>query len=587
MPGYIGSIGQNPSLERTENMEGAHRTILEVFDQGSGTWQGAEIEIRYGGSNGKDVLPFTPDKVHYIVGEVRLDRNELLTKELNVIYPDVRVGMPDIHLLMYAYLAWGEACLKKIAGDFSFAVWNAEEKTLFAARDHFGVIPFYYHVDETDFYFTNFYNTFRNIPSATLGLSPSALQNYVVMGLDANFSQTLYERIKKLPPAHYLHYKEGKIETQRYWHPQRKVQTLKLEEYITRFRALLKNAVSDRIRTKGIATHLSGGMDSSSVTALAKSTLESKFPKDYDLQAFTTTFTHLISEREGQYAHIVASHVQVAHQLFYIDKLKESQTKAQDIPYMEPRGNPQASSDLLIMREAEKRNLPVILTGFGSDALFLVGFEGLLDATRFYRIHRRFPPLGLKSRLRRWLLPEIKTPQWINDQKAGQEGLKITNLGRAVGIANNPLWISIFEHGHPGFTGIKTSLRHPFFSLDLVEFLLTVPNHLLYDKYLLRLAMRPYLPASLIKRPKTLLYGMENAHVKWDHNFLERLGLKIEKHKEFLRTFTDVEELKKDVKNRSSTTLFHRRNLVNLNTILTWAENNPALVNFPVMKKVV
>lgn len=576
MSGFLGSISTSSGTSREGHMDAAFHSISACYPGIPGTWKGPEADLRQSADLESRPLPFTWDGVHYLIGEVRLDRKLGLLADVQTQYPTLKEDIPDLHLLGYAFALWGESCLKKIAGDFSFALWNNKNKTLFAARDHFGILPFYYHLDGEDLYFSNFYSCFKAIPQAIAKLEPALITNYLITGLDASFTNTLYAGIQKLPPAHAFHFKEGKVEVQRYWAPDRKVtRPLKTtEEYVQDFTVLFENAVRDRMQTPCIATHLSGGMDSSSVAAMANKVLRTTYPNNHKFNAYTVCFSHLLSEREGGLAQAVSQHLGISQNFIFADNYLKSLYSDAPITYMEPRGNPEASPELALLREVHAQKTPVLLTGFGSDTLFVPRYEGVRDTLQFYSKHRRLPPLGLKNKVKNLFQAKKQIPGWIKDSKTAARAFRQGQRRGSTEMIHNPLWISIFEHGHPGFNGIPMQIRHPFFSLDLVNFLLTVPNYLLFDKYLLRLAMRPYLPESIVTRPKTILHGLAAVYTHAEESFLQQLKIDVRENAEFLEEIIALPHLLNELESIPTNKLPHHKSLLHLRNLLSWKKTN-------------
>ncbi|MBI1792148.1 MAG: asparagine synthetase B, partial [Acidobacteria bacterium] len=91
----------------------------------------------------------------------RLDSRAELLAELQRSRRTVRANTSDSELLLHAYATWGTACVERLRGDFSFALWDAKNKLLFCARDHFGIKPFYYAQLEELFLFSNTLNCIR------------------------------------------------------------------------------------------------------------------------------------------------------------------------------------------------------------------------------------------------------------------------------------------------------------------------------------------------------------------------------------------------------------------------------------------
>ena len=87
--------------------------------------------------------PFTPDEDLWIVADARVDGRLELCRKLRSSGQDCRQGATDAELILHAYRAWGDECVRHLRGDFAFAIWDASRKRLLCARDHFGVKPFF------------------------------------------------------------------------------------------------------------------------------------------------------------------------------------------------------------------------------------------------------------------------------------------------------------------------------------------------------------------------------------------------------------------------------------------------------------
>jgi asparagine synthase (glutamine-hydrolysing) len=208
-----------------------------------------------------------------ITSDCRLDnRNELIQaigrEQFNI------ESIPDSLILLKAYQKWGNDCVTRLLGDFSFAIWNEREQELFCARDFLGVKPFYYCQIKGLFLFCSEspaivqYSDLPfsiNLPRIAESLTPH-LEGY-------DTTSTFYREIFRLPPAHTLTFKHGHIQRHCYWHPEpQKNSLIKTDgEYREALTDLLHQAVADRNR--GIdapAVMLSGGVDSALIMALAQ-----------------------------------------------------------------------------------------------------------------------------------------------------------------------------------------------------------------------------------------------------------------------------------------------------------------------------
>jgi asparagine synthase (glutamine-hydrolysing) len=180
----------------------------------------------------------------------------------------------DSDLIRKAYYQWGERCTERLYGDWSFAAWHPDERRLFLARDHFGITALYYHVDRDVFAFAA-----SRQALLALRLSPVKMDElYLAQVLTSwvpDGIRTIHSPIRRLPPAHHQTVTSDRIDIQQYWYLKktRELQLPKREDYVEVFRELFDAAVKARLRTTDglgrIASTLSGGLDSSSVTATA------------------------------------------------------------------------------------------------------------------------------------------------------------------------------------------------------------------------------------------------------------------------------------------------------------------------------
>lgn len=204
-----------------------------------------------------------------LTADARIDNREELISLLDLR----RTDPTDADLLLHAYLKWGRSAPEHLVGDFAFAIWDPRDRTLFAARDHIGVRPFYYHVLGNSFYFGSEIKAIRVAAETRFDINEERVAEYIakqVIGADATF----FARIHRLPPAHSLTFTAGGTCTvQRYWSldPDRETVYATDGEYEEAFREIFEEAVRCRMRANGdFAVMLSGGLDSSSVACVAR-----------------------------------------------------------------------------------------------------------------------------------------------------------------------------------------------------------------------------------------------------------------------------------------------------------------------------
>ena len=204
--------------------------------------------------------------MNHISADARIDNRKDLIQKLQASQTTT-----DEQLILLAYEAWGEECVKHLLGDFAFAIWDANRKRFFCARDHFGVKPFFYAQLGDSFIFSNDINTLRQDPRVSDTLNETAIADYLVFGLNQDQSSTIFRDIQRLPAGHTLTFANNEITIRQYW-------TLEIpdairfrddRDYVERFNELLTIAVADRVRTDRVAISMSGGLDSTSLAVIA------------------------------------------------------------------------------------------------------------------------------------------------------------------------------------------------------------------------------------------------------------------------------------------------------------------------------
>ena len=451
-----------------------------------------------------------------LTANARLDgRQELIAKLRGKL--TLKSFPSDEELILHAYEAWGDDCVKHLIGDFAFAIWDSRLQRFFCARDHFGVKPFFFTYISNSFKFSSTLNELRLDPKVSDALNAVAIGDYLVFGLNQDLSTTIFKDIQRLPTGHTLTVTKESIKVRRYWAPEifTEIRFRHRESYVERFSELLMRAVEDRLRTDRVAISMSGGLDSTSVAAIANRKLGAG-----STQAFSVVYDSLIPDEERHYSTVAANHLNIPVTHLSADRytLFDEQV-AGDMDQPEPF--------LLSPLTAQFHNLLRLCAGFGQVAL--TGYDG--DA---FMNEPRSSRFKIRTRLKRLLgkhPPEPVLPEWIDESFARQtnlhERLKHSLIHR-VNPANtgNPVWAALFEGYDPGATKLCLEVRHPFIDVRLVEYLLAIPAvPWRRNKHILRVAMKDRLPAAVLNRPKTPLAGdpalqmARHASVRWLDSF--------------------------------------------------------------------
>jgi asparagine synthase (glutamine-hydrolysing) len=480
--------------------------------------------------------PTSLDRQFWITADARIDCREDLAAALIKAGRKIRQAAPDPELILHAYAAWGEACVQHLRGDFAFAIWDARRKTVFCARDHFGVKPFYYAELGSAFLFSNTLDCMRQHPGVSDELNDSAIADFLLFGLNCDAATTTFRDIRRLPPAHFLSVSAAGLRTERYWSAPTdgRIRYHRPDEYIEHFQTVMQAAVTDRLRTNRAGILLSGGLDSSSIAATARE-LSAKSGGTADLRAYTFVYESLIPDREGEHARIVAEFLRIPIRSFAMDGLQlfDRWNDPACVP-PEPVEDPFAAA-LFDHYKGISADCRVVLSGDGGDELMYFQMwpythdlfrrhewrQLWTDVPRFLRL-RPFPSRGIRSRARRamgkgsllptWLAPELTRrlrleERWA-ERTSGTPAWEHPIVPKAHGSLSSPRWSRVFELADPGLTHSAVEVRYPFLDLRIVSYLLAIPPFpWTYHKQLVRAAMSGHLPENIRLRPKTPLNG--------------------------------------------------------------------------------
>jgi asparagine synthase (glutamine-hydrolysing) len=471
----------------------------------------------------------------WITADARIDcRNELLG-ELERAGRSVGPEACDAELILRAYGAWGEQCLQRLRGDFAFAIWDGMRKRLFCARDHFGIKPFYYALKDDLFVFSNTLNCVRMHPEMSDELNDAAIGDFLLFGLNCDLATTAFRDIARLPPAHFLSVWADGARTERYWSPPfgKRIRYRDTEEYIEHFGAILKAAVSDRLRADRVGIFLSGGLDSGAIAA-AGAELCRLPASGTELRAYTEVFDKLFFDEEGTFARATASFLKIHVEIVKMDDLQPFDRWENNAP--EPIDAP-VFAGLLDNYSRIASDCRVALSGEGSDNLMYFQMwpyaQDLLrkgewstfcrEMAHFLWV-RPFPWRGIGFHLR-WLagrdpsrgeFPDFITPEFAKRLDLKQRWMADPTRGPYVDrtrpkiseTLGSPLWTQLHEMNDPGVTGCALEFRYPFCDLRLVEYLLSIPPfpwH--FQKRIVRGYLRGRVPEAVRLRPKAALRG--------------------------------------------------------------------------------
>jgi len=272
----------------------------------------------------------------------------------------------DTEVILQGYIIYGEKILLKLRGMFTFCIYDTENKTIFIARDFFGIKPLYYlKRDDKIVAFSSEIKSFLGFPGFKTVVNDSAVYNYLSFQYNP-LTETFFKDVYKLPPAHFLkiNVTTGETEIKKYWSFEFKPDNKLNEQTMSKrlFDTVKDSVAHHMVADVPVGAFLSGGIDSSIIT-----TLMQEVRGDKKIKTFTVGFDTLT---EGKEASETSDFLETDHTEIKVGQ-KEYFEELQKAVYHfdEPVGDPSAIGLYFLAREARK-HVTVVLSGEGSDELF-------------------------------------------------------------------------------------------------------------------------------------------------------------------------------------------------------------------------
>jgi asparagine synthase (glutamine-hydrolysing) len=462
----------------------------------------------------------------------------------------------DTEVIVHLYEQYGPACVDYLNGQFAFAIWDERARSLFIARDRLGIRPLYYTVQDDAFIFASEIKALLADPRVPAELDPVALDQIFTFWSPLS-PRTAFSGIQTLPPGHWLVVtSNGQVNVKRYWEssfPQYPAPNT-LDAAARQLRDLLVDATRIRLRADvPVGAYLSGGLDSSTITALIHHYTANR------LETFSIAFADEAFD-ESAFQRQMAAHLGTQHHLITCTHADIGRVFPDVIWHTEtPIMRTSPAPLYLLSQLVHDHNFKVVLTGEGADE-FLAGYNIFKEA-KIRRFWAREPESDWRPALLKKLYPYIGGLQQGSDAflvKFFGQGLtdvdahdyshaiRWRNTGRAkrlfsqelrAALSNQPtqptnqlllpldferwsplaraqhLEISIFlaeyllsSQGDRVAMAHSVEGRFPFLDHRVVEFCNRLPPHFklrgLDEKHLLKRAVRDLLPEEIWHRPK-------------------------------------------------------------------------------------
>lgn len=324
----------------------------------------------------------------------------------------------DTEVIIHAYEEYGFECLKLFNGMFAFALWDANEQRLFIARDRLGIKPLYYAYIEGKFFFSSEIKSILQYDGYKKEIDRDSLYATFNLGYTVG-EKTIFKGIHKLLPGHYACVDKNGLKIEKYWDLREDVQYTDLNDASKKLREMLEESVKLRlISDVPLGVYLSGGLDSSAITALVSKMQE-------NVKTFSVGFGEG-NPNELEHAKRVAEYLNTEHHEVEVTS-KDIKYYPEIISYLDEPIGELALLPTLIISKYAKKHVTVVLAGEGADELF----GGYLRHKMFLygSLAKRFIPGFVRDRL---LSYADKYPAYSNVHRA----LKI------IGSKNN---VSMFK----------------------------------------------------------------------------------------------------------------------------------------------
>jgi asparagine synthase (glutamine-hydrolysing) len=540
MSGIVGIFHRDGAPLAPDQLRSMTDFLVYRGPDGQDIWQGSQVGFGHTLLNASQEPGPQKQPIHmqsrWITADVRLDSKADLTSKLQILGRRVDGHASDAELILHAYAVWGSGCVEHLRGDFSFALWDSVAKTLFCARDHFGIKPFYYTERSKAFIFSNTLDCLRRYAGVSGQLNEEAIGDFLLFGWNYNEGTTSFRDIQRLPAAHTLVVSRESFQTKRYWYPatQERIRYPRSDDYADNFMELFQAAVVDRLPSGHAGILLSGGLDSGAVAAVA-----SAYSKSHGgvpcLRSYTVGYDSLIPDSEGFYARQSAEHLGIPNDYLPLDNI-ELFEKWDDVEYRcpEPSADPFYAKKIELYRRIAL-HCRVALCGEGADNLMYFQmwpyikdlrrhreWSRLVFETAWFLWIRPLPWLGVARRIQRLFGKPgegSRIPPWVAADFARRIRLEerckerhhfLVGTDRhvlrpkAYASMLGPQWTGLFESDDPGVTRYPVELRYPFLDLRIVSYLLAIPVFpWIYKKKLLRDSMFQELPENVRLRRKT------------------------------------------------------------------------------------
>ncbi|WP_066164480.1 asparagine synthase (glutamine-hydrolyzing) [Aliarcobacter cryaerophilus] len=470
------------------------------------------------------------------------------------------ISHTDTEVILASYDKWKEDCVNRFNGMWAFAIYDKQEDKIFCSRDRFGVKPFYYTEVNGKFVFGSELKQLLEFYDERY-VNKNILLDYLVIGYEEHTNETFFENIFKLEQSHNLIYdlKTNNYEVKKYYNIDfdNKLNTLNEKDSIEFLSKKLEDSINLRLRSDvKVGTCLSGGLDSSSIAAIAS---RKYFEKTNE--KFIAIHAKSVEKQtdESKYALEVAQFCNLDMKIVE-PKLEEITKNIEEVIYTqeEPFGSPSIFMQYFVMKKAKELDCIVMLDGQGGDET-LLGYEryypAYLMSLDFFDMLKGFLSSSKNSKLS--LKQLIQYFVYFTNSKIRLNRLKKKNsfikkeyfdlLNRQIVEENSKNYLDIFnlqkievfktQMPHLLKYEDKNSMRNsietrlPFVDYDFLQTALSINSKQKikggWTKYILRKIVENILPKNIVWRKNK--FGFESPTKSWIEEYGKTMKIEIEK----------------------------------------------------------
>lgn len=452
----------------------------------------------------------------------------------------------DTEVLLTSYIAWGTDCLKYINGIFSFGIWNEKDKNLFLCRDPLGVKPLFYTLKDKTLIFGSEIKTLLANPLVEPIINETGIAEIFGLGPAHSLDNGVFKDIYQLPPANFLLYSKDSLKIKEYWTLKCKPHTENVNATTEHIRYLLIDAIERQLVSDvPICTFLSGGLDSSIISAVASSNLKktntvlNTYSIDYTNNDIYFEKSDFMPDSDEAWVQKMCRFLKSNHNKVILDSSTLAKALIQSVEACDLPGMADIDSSLYLFCTEVRKDATVALSGECADEVF-GGYPWfrkpeLINTNTFpwsqsieerkKLLSKEFATIDLEGYVKNQYTDTLKKVPKLDDESPLESRMREL-------FYLNMKWFMVTLLTRKDRMSMANSLevRVPFADYRLVEYAFNIPIGIKFynnrEKGLLRKSMEGILPKDVLWRkkspyPKTFNPEYTNIVVSWLSNIIQ------------------------------------------------------------------